>query len=165
LSEWGIALYAGEFSFLDSGFSRGEKYGLSRSIPRDSIIEFTLKVLYLRNTEVWVGVAKTADPARDGVFLVRQANGFFDVRSVDEIGRVALLSNDNQINPVNSQYAIKIVLAGERMAIYVNGLLWSLGNIAAPYPSPHFYLGYQSAPNGVVNAKISVPLVTEETPR
>lgn len=165
LSDWGIALYAGQFSFLDSAFSRGEKYGLSRSIPPNSVIEFTLKVSYLRDTEIWMGIAETTDPAHDGVFFVRQASGFFDVRSVDETGRVFLISNDNEIAPVNSQYAVKIVLAGERMAIYVNGLLWSLGNISAPYQFPRFYLGYQSAPNGMVNARISVPVVTENTPR
>ncbi len=165
LSDWGISLYAGEFSFLDNAFPRAEKYGLLRSVPWSATIEFTLNISYLRDVEIWMGITKADDAAHDGVFFVRRPNGLFDVRTVDEAGRIWPYSNGHKIDSINNKYIIKMVLAGERLTIYVNGLIWSLKDIPAPYKTPRFYLGYQSLPNGQVNVKISVPTVTENTPR
>lgn len=162
LSKWGVALYDDQFSFLASGFRRGEWYTFSRPVARDVTVTFTLTVTSLNDAEIWVGLAEDVDPARNGVFLVRQSNGLFDIRSLDENGYVWTVSNDRSVDHENGAYTIKFTLAGERMAVSINERMWSYGDIPAPFTSPRLHLGYRPVVNGLINARVTVPQVTEK---
>jgi hypothetical protein len=166
LSDWGITFYIDKFSFFDSGFHRAEWYGVSHHITsNNSTIEFTLTITNMENAEIWMGLTQDIDPSKNGVFLVRQADGLFDLRSLGENGNVWTISNDNQIASENQTYSVKFELQGARMHVHVNNLIWTYGDIPIPFPAPRLYLGYRGLLNGIVYARITFPQVTENTPR
>lgn len=165
LSDWGMALYNNQFSFLSSEFRGGEWYDVSRPVPKSVIVEFTMTVTNLNNAEIWIGLAEGSDPTRSGVFLVRQPNGLFDIRILEKNGTSRTESNDNQVAVINGAHSVKFNLQGERMAVYINNRMWYYEDIPAPFASPRLHVGYRSLLTGAINAKITVPTTTEITPR
>jgi hypothetical protein len=144
----------GTISILRYQTHRAEFYGISRSIPRNVVIQYELAVKQVSNGELWFGISEGTSPTAKGIYLVRKENGLFTIRScASDSCRTEY--GDFTIPGDTGIYLIRMELAGNRLDVNINDGLWVHRDFQVSFSNRRFYVGLRPFTSTILNAELS----------